>query len=143
MNKKQSVPTIDAIIEKDSKIVLIKRSTQPFKSMLVIPGGKVELNETVEEATVREALEETGLKIKLKEILGVYSGPKRDPRFHTVGTVFIAEPITKNLKGSREGNPSWYSLDEIDFESLGFDHAEILKDYMKWKKSKGTYWSSK
>lgn len=143
MNKKYSVPVVDTIIKKDNRIILIKRKNYPFKNKLVIPGGKVIYNETVEHAAIREAKEETGLKVRLKEILGIYSNPKRDPRWHSISTVFIAEPITDKLKEGFEGKPRWYPLDKIDFKNLGFDHAKILKDYIKWKKSGGTFWSSK
>ncbi|MEM5797448.1 MAG: NUDIX hydrolase [Candidatus Aenigmatarchaeota archaeon] len=141
--KKTPKTTTDVIIEKGNKIVLVKREIEPFKGKLELPGGHVEYGETVETAAIREAKEETGLQVRLKEILGVYSDVNRDPRFHTITTTFIAEPISGKLKASHEGKPKWFSLNEIDFKNLGFDHAKILKDYLKWKKKKGTYWSTK
>lgn len=140
---KTPVVAVDMIIEKDDKIVLLLRDKEPFRGMIVVPGGKVEYGETVEEAAIRESKEETGLKVKLKDILGVYSDPKRDPRWHSVSVAFVEEIVSGKLKGSYEGEPKWYSMDEIDFDKMGFDHGKILKDYMKWKKSKGTFWSSK
>ena len=83
------------------------------------------------------------LKIKLLEILGVYSFPKRDPRFHTVSVAFIAEPVGGKLKSSFEGRVKWYDIKKLNFKNLGFDHTKILRDYIKWKKRKGTYWSTK
>jgi len=134
----------DIIIEKNNQIVLIKRKFEPFKGKLEPPGGFVEDHETVEQAAVREAEEETGLKVKLKEILGVYSDPKRDPRGHTVSVVFVAKPIGGKLKaGSDAQEAKLLNVDEIDFNNLAFDHKKILRDYVKWKKSKGTFWSSK
>jgi len=138
MKVKTPVSAVDMIIEKASKIVLLHRGTEPYKDTLVLPGGLVEIGETVEHAAVRESMEETGLKI-----LGVYSNPKRDPRFHSVSTVFTAEVVDGKLNGSYEGRPKWYSLEEINFSDMGFDHAKILKDYIKWKKSGGTFWTSK
>lgn len=140
---KTPVVAVDMIIEKDDKIVLLVRDKEPFRGSIVVPGGKVEYGETVEEAAIRETREETGLKVKLKDILGVYSDPKRDPRWHSVSVAFVEEAVGGKLKGSYEGEPKWYSIDEIDFDNMGFDHGKILKDYMKWKNSKGTFWSSK
>ena len=134
---------VDIIIVKGNKILLLKRQIRPFKGKLCYPAGMVEYCEMVEQSAVREAKEETGLKIRLKEILGVYSFPKRDPRFHTISTVFIAEPIAGRIKSSFEGKVKWYDVKKIKFENLGFDHAKILRDYITWRKKKGTYWSTK
>jgi 8-oxo-dGTP diphosphatase len=133
----------DIIIEKDNKVILIHREIEPFKNTLTLPGGHVEIGETVENAAIREAKEETGLNIKLKEILGIYSEPKREPRGHFVSVSFIAEVVDGKLEGSFEGEPKWYSLDEIDFDNMGFDHGQMLRDFIKWKKTKETFWSSK
>lgn len=144
MRYKSPCPTVDIIIEKDGKIALVKRKKEPFKDKLAIPGGFVEYNETVEHAAVREAEEETGLKVELKEILGVYSIPTRDPRKHTITTAFVAKPLSGKLKADTDAEEvNWYSLKKIDFQKLAFDHGKILKDYIKWKKSKQTFWSTK
>jgi 8-oxo-dGTP diphosphatase len=143
MQYKSPYPTVDIIIEKNNKVVLIKRKNEPFKNMLAIPGGFLEYGETVEHSAVREAKEETGLNVKLIEILGVYSDPKRDPRKHTMSTAFIAKPLSTKLKASTDAKEAkWYSLNEIKSKKLSFDHAQVIKDYMKWKKNKGTYWST-
>lgn len=137
-------PKADIIIEKENKIVLIRRKNEPFKGKFAIPGGAVENGETVEAAAVREAEEETSLKVKLKEILGVYSEPKRDPRHHSIAIVFIAEPIRGELKANTDAEEAkWFELKEINFEELAFDHKKIIEDYINWKKQKGTYWSGK
>lgn len=135
--------SVSITIEKDEKILLIVREIEPYKNKLILPGGFVEYGETVEQAAVRESEEETGLKVKLKEILGVYSDPKRDPRFCSGDVSFVAEVVGGKLKGSFEGKPKWYSLKEIDFDKMGFDHGKILKDFIKWKKSKVTFWTSR
>ncbi len=134
---------VDPLIIKGDKIILSKRAVTPFKGMLEFPGGMVEYGETVEHAVIRETEEETGLKIKVKDILGVYSEKSRDPRFHTVAVAFIVEPIGGKLRGSFEGEPAWYDIDKIKSKKLGFGHTKILKDYIKWKRKKGTYWSTK
>jgi 8-oxo-dGTP diphosphatase len=142
--KRERFPTVDIIIEKGNKIVLIKRKKEPFKGKLALPGGHVEENETVEKAAVREAKEETFLDVKLKEILGVYSDPKRVPLYPTISTVFVAEPISKKIKASSDAaEAKWFEVDKIDFKNLGFDHLKILKDYLRYKKKGGTYWSTR
>lgn len=143
--KPQKFPrsAVDIIIAKGNKIILIDRIIEPFKSKPEIVGGLVEYGETVENAAIREAKEETGLKIKLKDILGVYSDKKRDPRYHTITTALIAEAVSGGLRGSFEGKPRWADINKINLKNLGFDHGKILKDYLKWKRKKGTYWSTK
>ena len=140
---KHPMIAVDNIIVKGNKILLLRRNIYPFKGKLVYPAGMVEYGERIEEAAIRETKEETGLKIKLKEILGVYSDPERDPRFHTATVVFIAEPTGGKLKSSFEGDADWCDINKINFTDLGFDHAKILKDYIKWKKKKGTFWSTR
>ena len=81
-------PTVDIIIEIEGGIVLIKRRNPP--PGWAIPGGYVDYGETVEEAAVREAKEETGLDVRLTHLLGVYSDPGRDPRHHSISTVYVA-----------------------------------------------------
>jgi len=134
---------VDVIIENKGKILLTKRAVPPFLGKWVLPGGKVDYGETVERAAVREAKEETGLKIRLKEILGVYSDPKRDPRRHTVSTAFLAEVAGGELKTNFEASEFlWASAREALKKELGFDHKKILRDYAKRKKGQ-TFWSGK
>src|SRR3989304_1636029 len=86
---KNPFPTVDIIIEIEGKgIVLIRRKNPPYG--WAIPGGFVDYGESIENAAVREALEETSLKVELLRQFHVYSSPDRDPRFHTISTVFTA-----------------------------------------------------
>jgi ADP-ribose pyrophosphatase YjhB (NUDIX family) len=136
--------TCDVIIQKGNKIVLVERGQEPFKGMIELPGGHVDKSETVEQAAIREAKEETNLNVKLENIFGVYSGPKRDPRGPTVTTVFLAKPIGGKLEAGSDAKIGfWCENKKIPFKMMAFDHTEILKDYLKWRKHKGTYWSSK
>ena len=146
MDKSYKTPdlVVDIIIEKDNEIVLIRHKNDWFKDKLGMPGGHVEYGETVEHAAIREAKEETSLDVKLKEILGIYSDPKRDERGHKVTTVFIAECVKGKLKGGDDASDAnWYNVDNLPFGQMAGDHPQILKDYLKWKKSQGTFWSTK
>lgn len=135
---------IDVIIEKDDKIVLIKRGVEPFKGRLAIPGGYVDWGETVEHAAIREAKEETSLDVKLTNILGVYSDPKRDPRKKSVAIVFIGRPVGGKLKANSDATEAFcLDINKIGATEFAFDHKKILTDYLKWKKNKETFWSTK
>jgi 8-oxo-dGTP diphosphatase len=93
--------TVDIVIIRGKQVLLVKRKFEPFKGRWVVPGGFVEDSETVEEAARREALEETGVKVKLVKLVGVYSDPKRDPRGN-ISVAFIAKPLSGELKGDVE-----------------------------------------
>lgn len=146
---KNPVPAVDAIIQMDTQILLVKRKNEPFRGYMAIPGGFVNEGETVEDAAKREVREETSLDIELVDILGVYSDPKRDPRGHIMSTVFIAYvPATgnKSVEGLAADDASeleWIDLEVIPNEKFAFDHKRILMDYIKWKESGETFWSSK
>jgi len=118
--------TVDALILYDGKIVLIRRLNPPFENDFALPGGFVEVGETVEAATVREAKEETGLDISLIKLLGVYSDPARDPRGHTVTICYLAKGFGKLKAGSDAKDIRLFGFDEIP--KLAFDHNEIIKN---------------
>lgn len=125
---KNPFPTVDIIIEMDDqKIIMIKRKNPPFGWAL--PGGFVDYGESLEQAAVREAQEETSLKVELLFQLGAYSDPKRDPRFHTITVVFVARPVEGIPKPADDAK----ELGMFDRKSLpkeiAFDHARILNDY--------------
>ncbi len=132
---KNPVPTVDVIIELGNKgeIVLIKRRNPPMG--LAIPGGFVDYGERVEDAAVREAREETGLDVKLKYLLGVYSDPERDSRLHTISTVFVASAKGKPQAGDDAREVVVIRPDAIN-KPLCFDHERIISDYIKASSSK-------
>jgi len=136
---------VDIILEKDDNLLLVLRKKDPFKGSLAIPGGFVNEGERVEDAARREMLEETNLNIELVDILGVYSAPNRDPRGHVVSIVFIAKIISGNVTAGDDADSfEWLSIaDMIKNRRVAFDHIKIIEDYREWKKSKGTFWSSK
>ena len=130
------MPTVDIIIELEKEggrlgIVLIKRKNPPYGWAL--PGGFVDYGESLEQAAVREAKEETSLDVQLQCQMHTYSDPKRDPRKHTISTVYIAR-----AKGTPEARDDAQeimvvSTDEINFP-LAFDHEKILADYRERRK---------
>ena len=122
--------TVDAIIETAGGIVLIKRKNPP--PGWAIPGGFVDYGETLEEAAVREAQEETGLDIKLVRQLHTYSDPGRDPRHHTVSTIFIATASGIPVAADDAKEAGIFTKDNLPDE-IAFDHKRILEDYFSGK----------
>ena len=128
------VPTVDAVIEYENGIVLISRKNPPYGWAL--PGGFVDYGEAVEEAAVREAREETGLKVKLTWLVGVYSVPERDPRQHTISTVFAAVPVGGSLAAGDDAAKAVVFSEKNLPEQICFDHRTILGDYFSNRKNK-------
>ncbi|MCK5527231.1 MAG: NUDIX hydrolase [Candidatus Latescibacteria bacterium] len=121
------VPTVDVIIELDgSGIVLIRRKTPPYGWAL--PGGFVDYGESLEEAAVREAKEETSLDVTLLDQFHTYSDPKRDPRRHTITTVYMAGAKGTPKAADDAAAIGIFRKDDLP-EEMAFDHREILRDY--------------
>jgi ADP-ribose pyrophosphatase YjhB (NUDIX family) len=123
------IPTVDIIIEMESKgIILIKRKNFPYG--WAVPGGFVDYGESLEEAALREAKEETNLDIELLRQFHTYSDPKRDPRHHSISTVYIAKG-----KGKPKAKDDALEIEiftELNLpDEIAFDHRSILKDYFK------------
>lgn len=135
---------VDVVISDGERVVLIRRGKEPFKGMLALPGGFVDYGETVEKAALREALEETGLSVRLLDILGVYSEANRDPRAHTISTVFLADCDSEEITEGDDAEAAfWMDLEEINPDDLAFDHGMILSDFKRWKKKETTFWSTR
>lgn len=120
------VPTVDIIITYKEGVILIKRKNPP--DGWALPGGFVDYGETLEDAAVREAKEETGLDVKLIRQFHGYSDPRRDPRLHTVSMVFIAEAAGKASAGDDATDVRIFGKDNLP-DTIAFDHREILNDY--------------
>ncbi len=131
---KNPLPTVDCIVEMPGgRIVLIRRKRPPLGWAL--PGGFVDEGEALHDACVREVKEETGLSIDLSEQFFTYSDPKRDPRKHTTSTVYIgwAEGTPKGSDDAAEARA--FSVEEIPWSELCFDHATILQDYLTYRRT--------
>jgi ADP-ribose pyrophosphatase YjhB (NUDIX family) len=123
------IPTVDIIIEIKSKgIVLIKRKNPPYG--WAIPGGFVDYGESLEEAAVREAKEETNLDVKLVRQFHTYSDPERDPRHHSISTVYIAK--AKGIPKAKDDALEIGIFNNSNLpDEIAFDHRSILRDYFK------------
>ena len=127
---------VDTIIEladrPDRPIVLIRRKNPPLGWAL--PGGFVDVGETVEAAAVREAHEETGLEVTLRVLLGCYSDPRRDPRGHTASVVYVTE-----ARGRPQADDDAAAVGIFDPKQLpadlAFDHDRILRDYLAYRQT--------
>jgi 8-oxo-dGTP diphosphatase len=130
IEERRPLLTVDVIIRRrDGSLVLVKRLNPPFKDFYAIPGGFVEYGETVEDAAVREAKEETGLNVRIRRLVGVYSDPNRDPRGHVVTIAYLAEEISGELRAGGDAG-------EVEAfkglpSKLAFDHRKILRDALR------------
>ena len=132
MSGKPTTPllTVDIIIEVDGGIVLIERKNPP--PGWALPGGFVDVGESLAQAAVREAREETSLEVTLTEQFFAYSDPKRDPRGATCSVVFLGRATGTPRAEDDAKNIAVYALDRLP--ALAFDHGQILDDYRRYKK---------
>jgi 8-oxo-dGTP diphosphatase len=123
--------TVDGIVRnREGKFLFIRRKNPPFQGQWALPGGFVDVGETVEAACARELKEETGLTVQVVRLTGVYSDPKRDPRGHTVGIVFACQSADENARGGDDAlEARWLTLGEA--RPLAFDHERIVEDFLK------------
>jgi len=113
-------------------IILIERAFPPYG--WAVPGGFVDVGESVEHAAIREAKEEIGLDVTLTALLGIYSNPTRDPRGHTVTAVYVAQAHGTPVAADDAKNCALFTFDNLP-EQLAFDHAQVLADYKAFKES--------
>lgn len=129
-NKRPAI-TVDAVIKRDDKILLIRRKNEPFKGHWALPGGFVKYGESTEDAIMREVKEEANLDISVKALMGVYSKPGRDPRGHVISICYKASATGKEKGGTDASDAAFFTPAEIKDLELAFDHKDIIADYMK------------
>ncbi len=118
---------VDSVWFSRGRVLLVRRGRPPFRGEWALPGGFVEYRETVESAVVRELREETGLAARPVRLVGVYSGPNRDPRHPTTSVVFrMSGRYAVPHGGDDAREAAWVPVEEVG--RLAFDHAKILAD---------------
>jgi 8-oxo-dGTP diphosphatase len=117
---------VDVVIPSERGVVLVRRGSEPYEGQWALPGGFVEVGETVRQAAAREAAEETGLAVETSRLVGVYSEPDRDPRGHNVSVAFLARVLSGQMQAASDAA----EVDVLDPASveLAFDHARIISD---------------
>jgi len=116
------------VSEKLLGVVLIQRKNTPLG--LALPGGFVDIGESVEDAVMREMKEEISLDVKIKNLFGVYSNPDRDQRFHTASVVYLCTAYGTPLGADDAKEAMIIKLEDLKLNKLVFDHGNILKDYL-------------
>jgi 8-oxo-dGTP diphosphatase len=128
---KTPVLTADGIILENNKILLVKRVPYPFSGFWSLPGGHVEYGEKVETAMKREIREELGITAQIKKLIGIYSDPKRDPRYHAVTAIYLLEKTKGKIKLDWESSEyRFFPLNRLP-RKIGFDHRKIINDFKK------------
>ena len=127
--------TVDCVVfNPRGEVLLIERKNEPFKGQYALPGGFVDVGETVEDACRRELMEETGVKAGRLTLVGVYSDPDRDPRGHTASAVFMTRVRSSKIEaGDDAASARWFATWRT--LPLAFDHAKILADATRMAKS--------
>lgn len=130
---KNPFPAADVLVIRGDKVLLIERRNPPHG--WAIPGGFIEYGEDAESAARRELNEETGLEASSLELLGVYSNPSRDPRFHTITVVYLGEAAGEPRAADDALSARWFALNELP-APLAFDHAQVIADAVNHLKLK-------
>ncbi|SHI85831.1 8-oxo-dGTP diphosphatase [Flavobacterium terrae] len=123
--------TVDIVLCKSSKILLIKRLKDPFKDCWALPGGFVDENEDLEDAAKRELLEETSVKVDKLTQIGAFGKPFRDPRSHTVSIAYYGEVPENTIAIAADDAKEAYWFSMNDLPELAFDHQEIIEKVLK------------
>lgn len=129
------IPSLTAdifIFDDNFNFILIKRRNDPFKNCWALPGGFVEYGESVENAAIREAKEETSIDVELIDLVNVYSEPDRDPRGHTITVAYTAKGNFNDRKAEDDAcDIAIFSAEKLDEIKIAFDHKKIINDCLK------------
>jgi len=122
---------VGAVIVENGRVLLICRGQAPLLGEWSLPGGVLECGETLRDAAMREAREETGLTVGVEEMLGVYERVIRDDegriRYHYVLIDFLCRPVAGELKaGSDAAEVAWFSRDELPALKLAYDANDVV-----------------
>lgn len=123
---------IELVDRPERPFVLIERANPPYG--WAVPGGFVDVGESIEQAAVREAREEISLDVTLKNLLGIYSNPARDPRGHTITAVYIAEAHGMPVAADDAKNCDLFTFETLP-KLLAFDHAQVIADYRRFRET--------
>jgi 8-oxo-dGTP diphosphatase len=131
-NKKLPRLTVDTLVrDRKGQVLLVRRGRPPFKGRWGLPGGFCEWKETTEDCGARETLEETGVRVKIGRLLGVYSRPDRDPRGHNVTVLYEGRPLGGKAQGGDDAAEArWFTPRELKKLSYAFDHARIIREQL-------------
>jgi 8-oxo-dGTP diphosphatase len=137
--------TVDVVVfnsqTEQLHVLLIQRAQEPFQGAWALPGGFVDMDESLEEAAGRELAEETGLEGVNLEQLQTYGDPNRDPRGRVISVAYCAflasEQTVSIQEGSDASQARWLPVDELP--NLAFDHSKILADALNWVKDRIDY----
>ncbi len=126
--------TVDSfVLDRKGRLLLVRRGRPPFRGHWGLPGGFCEWKETAESCCARETLEETGLRVRVGELLGVYSAPDRDPRGHNA-----ARPVSGRVRGGDDAAEArWFAPSELARLPFAFDHGEIVREQLARRRAKG------
>lgn len=131
--KKLPRVTVDAFVrDRQGRLLLVRRGRPPFLGNWALPGGFCEYGETTEACCARETREETGIMVRVGRLLGVYSDPRRDPRWHTVTVLYAARPIRGRAIGSDDAAEArWFPKNDLDGLRFAFDHGMIIREQLR------------
>ncbi|MGE5278503.1 MAG: NUDIX hydrolase [Acidobacteriota bacterium] len=131
--------TVDSFVrDRRGRLLLVQRGRPPYEGRWGLPGGFCEWKETTENCCRRETLEETGLRVRVGRLLGVYSKPDRDPRGHNVTVLYAATPTGGRLTGGDDAaDARWFSRKQLRRLRFAFDHAKIVREQMARRPAEG------
>ncbi len=121
----------DSVVVRGNEIVLVKRAIKPYKGWWTLPGGVMNNGEYIEETSLREVKEETGIDGKIISLVGLYSGPDRDPRGTTLSAAFLVKFIRVSGRPDNESSEVRFFPVNMLPKNIAFDHKRIIKDALK------------